>query len=106
MIHVVPVITRIIEQKRRPNRRSVYLDGAFAFGCNVNVIARFRLREGMTISDEKVREIEVGEVKQDCFDSAMRFLTMRLHATAELRRKLMKKEYGQRIVDEVIDDLT
>jgi regulatory protein len=53
----LPTITRIAEQKRRPNRRNVYLDGAFAFGCNVKVVARFRLREGMTLSPEQVRQI-------------------------------------------------
>ena len=44
----MPTITRIDEQRRRKNRRNVYLDGAFAFGCNLNVVAKFRLREGLT----------------------------------------------------------
>ena len=38
----MPTITKIDEQKRRANRRSIYIDGEFAFGCNVNVVARFR----------------------------------------------------------------
>ncbi len=102
----MPVITKITEQKRRPNRRSVYLDGAFAFGCNVNVVARFRLREGLKLSDEQVLEIERGEVRQDCFDAAMRFLEQRLHSTAELRRKLGRHEYGDKTIDGVVADLT
>jgi regulatory protein len=102
----MPTITQISEQKRRANRRNIYLDGGFAFGCNLNVVARFRLREGMTLTDEQVRAIELGEVRQECFDSAMRFLESRLHATAEMRRKLMRKEYGTAVVDAVIIDLT
>src|SRR5215208_6338562 len=70
----MPVITKISEQRRRANRRNIFLDGAFAFGCNLNVVAKFRLREGMSLTDEEVRAIEFGEVKQECFDSAMRFL--------------------------------
>ena len=101
----MPLITRIAEQKRRPNRRSVYLDGAFAFGCNVNVIARFRLREGMQLSAEQVGAIQLGAVKQECFDDAMRSLERRLHSRAELRRKLVGKEYGETVVDAVLEDL-
>jgi regulatory protein len=101
----MPVVTKILEQKKRPNRRNVYLDGAFAFGLNDNVVARFRLREGMTISPEMVAEIAAGEVRQECFDYAMKYLQARLHSTAELRRKLLRREYGETVIDGVIADL-
>ena len=101
----MPVITQISEQKRRPNRRNVYLDGAFAFGCNVNVVAKFKLREGMNLSEEQVRQIQLGEVKQECFDKAMEALSSRLHSRAELRKKLVRREYGDAVVDAVLDDL-
>jgi regulatory protein len=101
----MPVITQISEQKRRPNRRSVHLDGAFAFGCNLNVVAKFRLREGMTLSDEQVRQIQLGEVKQECFDGALKYLGSRLHSRSELRKKLMRREFGDAVVDAVLDDL-
>jgi regulatory protein len=102
----MPAVTKISEQKRRPNRRNVFLDGAFAFGCNVNVVAKFRLREGMNLSDEQVRQIQLGEVKQECFDKAMEYLGSRLHGRSELRTKLMRREYGDAVVDAVLDDLT
>src|SRR5829696_7745400 len=101
----MPIVTTISEQKRRPNRRNVYLDGAFAFGCNLNVVAKFRLREGMTLSEEQVRQIQLGEVKQECFDKAMDALSSRLHSRAELRKKLMRREYGDAVVDAVLEDL-
>ena len=101
----MPVVTRISEQKRRPNRRNIHLDGGFAFGCNLNVVAKFRLREGMTLSSEQVRQIELGEVKQECFDRAMAALGSRLHSRAELHRKLMRREYGETVVNAVLDDL-
>ena len=102
----MPVVTRISEQSRRPNRRNVYLDGAFAFGCNLNVVAKFRLREGMNLTDEQVRQIQLGEVKQECFDRAMDALSSRLHSRSELRIKLMRREYGDAVVDAALDDLT
>ena len=101
----MPLITKIIEQKRRANRRSVYLDGQFAFGCNLNVIAKFRLREGMELTEEQVSAIKRGEVRQECFDKAMEYLSRRLHSAAELHKKLMRVEYGEDVVREVIEDL-
>lgn len=101
----MPVITKISEQRRRPNRRNVHLDGAFAFGVNLNVVARFRLREGMSLSLEEVAEIERGEVRQEAFDQATRLLGQRLHSRAELHRKLTRREYGERIVEDVLSNL-
>ena len=102
----MPFITKIVEQKRRPNRRNIYLDGSFAFGCNVNVVARFRLRVGLQLTDEQLNEIQRGEVRQECFDAAMKFLQQRLHSRAELHKKLMRGEFGRAIIDDVLEDLS
>src|SRR3954463_10209727 len=101
----MPLVTKISEQKRRANRRNIFLDGSFAFGVNLNVVARFRLRVGLELSPEQVVEIEVGEVRQECFDAAMQYLSARLHSRSELNRKLMRKGYGNAIVNGVLDDL-
>ena len=97
----MPLITRILEQKRQPNRRNVYLDGAFAFGCNLNVVAKFRLREGMTLSPAQLEQIQLGEVKQECFDRAMAYVGSRMHSRAELARR----EYGKAVIEAVMEDV-
>jgi regulatory protein len=102
----MPVITKIAEQKRRENRRNIHLDGKFAFGINLNVVARFKLREGMTLTEAQVAEIAAGEVRQVCMDHALRLLQMRLHSRAELSKKLARREYGPGVIDSVLDDLT
>jgi regulatory protein len=94
------------EQKRRVNRRNIFLDGTFAFGCNINVVARFRLREGLQLSDDQVREIQLGTVKQECFDKAMRYLQTRLHSRSELQKKLKRQEWGDTVIDAVLEDLS
>ncbi len=101
----MPTITQILEQKRRPNRRNVYLDGKFAFGCNVNVVAKFRLREGLAVTTEMVADVLTGEVRQEAFDYAMKILERRLHSKAELKRKLLKREYTSAMIDDVLASL-
>src|SRR2546421_4117591 len=101
----MPLVTKIAEQKCNPARRNVHLDGRFAFGCHLNVIARFRLREGLTLTEQQIRDIEQGEVRQECLDKALEFLQRRLHSRAELLKKLMRQEYGEPIINGVLDDL-
>jgi regulatory protein len=101
----MPTITQITEQKRRKNRRSVYLDGKFAFGCNLNVVAKFRLREGLVLSAEQLTQIEQGELRQECFDKAIKCLERRLHSRSELNTKLRKFDYPAAIIGSVLDQL-
>ena len=102
----MPTITQITAQKRNPNRRNIYLDGQFAFGCNVNVVAKFKLKEGLVLTMDQVHAIEVGEVRQECFDHAMRHLETRLHSRAELEKKLRRREYGDAVIHHTLDELT
>jgi len=102
----MPTITKILPQKKRQNRRNIYLDGTFAFGLNDNVVARFRLREGLTLTEDQVAQITQGEVRQECFDDAMRYLSTRMHSQSELRRKLLRREYANPVIETVFADLT
>lgn len=105
LLSPMPLITKIIPQKKRPNRRNIYLDGTFAFGLSDNVVAQFRLREGLNITDEQVAHITQGEVRQECFDDAMKYLQSRMHSQAELRRKLLRREFTDPVIDGVLADL-
>jgi regulatory protein len=99
------VITQIVGPKGRPNRRRIYLDGRFAFSVKLNVVAKFRLREGMELSSAQLAAIEQGEIRQECLDRAMKYLSGRLHSREELRKKLIRQEYSQQLIDEVLDEL-
>jgi regulatory protein len=101
----MPLLTDITEQKRNANRRNIFLDGKFAFGCNLNVVAKFRLRAGLELDAQQISEIELGAVKQECFDAAMNFLSRRLHSRAELKRKLGRREWGEKVIEATLDDL-
>lgn len=102
----MPTITRIVELKRNPNRRSIHLDGRFAFNVNLNVIARFALRVGQVLRDEDVEQIGLAEQRQRCFDHALRLLSRRGVGRVELRRRLLRlKKWGEPIIDAALDRL-
>ncbi len=102
----MPTITKIGEQKRRANRRNIHLDGEFVFACNQNVVRKFNLHVGMVMDDAQLKQVLEGEVQQECFDRAMRFLEARMHSRAELQRKLARHEYGSQVMTLVLDKLT
>jgi regulatory protein len=102
----MPTITGIHEQKRNPRRRNVYLDGRFAFACNLNVIAKFRLRQGMTLQPQQLAEIQQGELRQECLDAALALLQLRLQSRAELVRKLTRKQFDLPLIEQVLEELT
>jgi regulatory protein len=101
----MPLITRISEQKRRKNRRNIYLDGVFAFACNQNVVRKFALAEGKSLDAAEIERVLQGEVQQECFDRGIRLLEQRMHSAAELRRKLARHEYGAQVLDRVLERL-
>lgn len=99
------IITRISPSKRRPNWHQVYLDNTFAFSCKTNVVARFKLRPGIELDASEVDTIKRGEIEQECRDAALEFLSRRLHSQAELRRKLLRKEYDPETVETALQDM-
>src|SRR6476620_2330668 len=101
----MPVITRITEQRQRANRRNIFLDGKFAFGVNLNVVARFKLKVGQSVSPEDVTAIEAGELRQECLDKALGYVASRLHSRSELQKKLARREYGDAVITSVLDQL-
>jgi regulatory protein len=101
----MPVITKIEEQKRNPLRGSVHLDGRFAFGCSLNVVAKFALRVGLDLSPQRIEQIKQGELRQECMDDALNILKRRLHSRRELETKLKRKDHVPEIILEVLGDL-
>ena len=101
----MPVITAIKVQKRRAMRVSVFIDRVFAFGLHQKVAQRFGLKAGMELTARDVEAIQEGQVQQECFDKAMLYLSRRMHSRSELRRKLLKAEFTDAVIDPTLQRL-
>ncbi len=102
----MPIITAIKVQQRKATRVSVFLDRAFAFGLHQKVAGRFGLKPGMELSQRDVEAIQQGQVQQECFDKAMLYLSRRMHSGSELRRKLLKSEFAEAVIEVTLQRLT
>jgi regulatory protein len=99
------IVTRIEVQKRNPRRRSVFIDGEFAFGLDEEVLCKFGLKKGESLTGQQVEKITEEERKKEAKDVALRFLSFRRRTEKQVREKLKKKEFDERTIISTIDKL-
>ncbi len=97
-------ITRLETQKRDEDRISVYLDDAFAFGLEKEVIIRNNLHEGDQITEDEIDEILLVEERTKAKEKALYLLGYRARSIQELKKKLSDKGFSERTIQRVIAD--
>jgi regulatory protein len=98
------IVTRII-QKGKKDVTIQFEEDKFLI-LALEVFLKSGVRKGDEISDDRfsslIEENKLYHIKQKAF----RLLGRRQHSSSELRRKLWSKDYEQKLIDQVIDDLT
>jgi regulatory protein len=99
------IVTKIEVQKRNRKRRSVFIDGEFAFGLDEEVLYKSGLKKGESLTQQRIKEITDEERKKEAKDVALRFLSFRRRTEKQVRDKLKKKEFDEKTIDATIDKL-
>jgi len=84
---------------------NIYLDGTFAFGLDQEVVIRHHLHEGDELSETLIDNILLVEERTRAKEKALSFLNYRARSKAELKKKLQEKNFSERTIQRVIDDL-
>ena len=100
------VITAIEAQKKRGDRKSIFVDGVFVAGAHEEVIDVLNLSVGQTFDSERLADVIRKESTRKARESALRLLGYRDRTESEIRRRLMGNDFPEDIVDEVIDHLS
>ena len=98
-------ITSLKAQVKRPGRVSVFIDGRFAFGVNQDVVLEFGLKKGLELSVEEQRRILERESEFRARSTALNFISYRNRTEEEIRRRLARSEYGEDVIDSVVEFL-
>jgi regulatory protein len=98
-------ITAIEPQQRAKDRVNIFLDGQFALGVNVDVVAALHLGVGQRISEEHLARIVREETLAKAKDRAFLLLSYRARTEKEIRDRLNRAGYEPEIVEEVIAKL-
>jgi len=101
----MPVITKISTQKKNKARYNIFLDGAYAFSVDEDVLLKFQLKKGKEFSEEEITRVQHEDDIRKAYHSAIHFLSFRMRSALEIRQFLQKKEWSDSIIDVVIKEL-
>jgi regulatory protein len=104
-VKLAGVITRIGEQRRRKDRVSIFIDGEFAFGLHLSVLAKLNLRKGQRLTKAESRRILFQEEMGVAREKAFAMLAARALSEAELQGKLLGKGFEEIVVSGIADEL-
>ena len=82
-------------QKRRKNRRSIFLDDGSVFGISEDVLFSLPVHIGDTLTDQQLDEILGADSQQKILDVALNLLSFRMRSKAELMRRLKRKNFNE-----------
>jgi regulatory protein len=93
-------ITSLQQQKNNAERVSVFLDGEFAFGVTLD--AALHLAKGQFLSDADIAALQDHDEHERAYQSALHFLGSRPRSSAEVRRNLNEKGFGEEVIAGVV----
>lgn len=98
-------ITKIVVQKKRKDRVSIFLNDEFAFGLHQDIVFQFALKKGDQLSENQIEEMLVSEEKKKAKERGLNFLSYRDRSEKEMRTKLKDVGFDESIIDWLIEDL-
>lgn len=98
----MPVITKITQQKRDPERFNIFLDKEYAFSVHESVLVKFALTKGMTLEDWSISDMVYEDEIEKAFNRALHYLGFRMRSEHEVKQKLLDNGYGEAVVLEAI----
>ena len=98
------LITAIEPQKRKKDRLNIYINGQFGFGLSSKLAEGIAVGQSLTATEiEKLQTLEMIDRAKEATNN---YLSYRPRSVQEVRRHLSKKEYSDKVIDEVIEDLS
>ena len=95
-------ITKISIQKKAVDRYNIFLDDNYAFSVTEDILIKFNLRKGLTLTDEEIGMITESESWHRSYVQAIHFLSYRMRSKQEIRDYLKKKEVAPTVTEEII----
>jgi len=92
-------------QKRRKNRRSIFLDDGSVFGISEDVFFSIAVQIGDTLTDRKLDNILVADNQQKILDFALNLLSYRMRSKVELMHRLKRKKFNEDGIYSVMEKL-
>lgn len=94
----MPVITRLVQGKKNPNRVNLYLDDQFAFALSIDEVAKNNLKKGLELSDEQIARLKQTDETEYIYAKLLNFLSYRPRTIKEVRDRLWKYDVKDPVI--------
>ena len=101
----MPQITAIKVNKKRPNRRSIFIDGQFAFTVSDGIFFQHNLEEGGELSDKQIKALTTADEFDKAKQAAVNLLSFRPRSIKEVSNRLVHKGWNKDLADRVTGEL-
>jgi len=95
-------VTKISFQKKKTDRRSVFIDGEYAFSISEQTFQLFPLHVTQQLSNKQIAVIINHEEYEKARELALRYLSIRMRSEFELTSYLRKKECDSQLITRVV----
>jgi regulatory protein len=92
-------ITGISAQKRSTERVNVQVDGVFRLAVSQEVLLRSGLARGDAVTEEQLATLEREDQQWRAREAALDLLSYRIRSVAELKRRLVRKDFPPDVAD-------
>lgn len=96
-------ISAIQIQKKDQDRCSLFLDGSFAFGIHMNLVADHGLKKGVVLDEDACRSLMTEDLYYKAMKRCVDYLAYRPRSSSEIKQRLgelkVPDAVGQRVMD-------
>lgn len=101
----MPTLTALKKQLKDPQRLNVYVDGRYSFSLDLETAISHRLKPGLTLSDELIRQL-VGQAEINrIWENLQKYCALRPRSESELNQWFTRKQVPEPIVTQLREKL-
>lgn len=95
-------ITQISENKKNPDRVSIFADDEFLLSCHKELVYKKSLKKGDKVEPELLLELAKEDEYIKAKDVALRHIELSIKTVKQVEDKLRDKEYSEETIERVI----
>jgi regulatory protein len=98
----MPILTRLVQGKKNPNRVNLYLDDVFAFALSIDEVAKHGLKKGLELTGAQIESLKDNDETEYVYAKLLNFLSYRPRTVKEVRDRLYKYEVRDKDKQDVL----
>ncbi len=98
-------ITKISVQEKKKDRVNVFVDGDYSFSLKDETCLKFRLKKGMELTEDLIREMTLDSDKNVATTLAVKYVSKSLKTKKQIYTYLKGKGYSDNVVYAVVEKL-